>query len=473
MAKCLRGFFAFLPGITLFPAALAAQVSMMSPSQPASPTPDITMPSPAGGGVGLYRILEYLSVDSRLQRHQMDLAAGGQELSRQLQALGDIRRQMDLFDRTYGRGSPDPDAKSRKAETLLRFLGYGGLSARAIKAGGGDREKARRTLLARAGVDLDELVQRLRARQDVDLSLPYFQAKLPQAHVDWFREALRDPQLTSDRLLVRFLNDARAGMLFMVLARMDEPTVRALRTQVGLQSVYQDERMLWGLFNFGEALHVRAAGDPASIVLPGMPSASNAPNDTTQLCARVWADLLGCPVEDMGRVVPTIFRDGRSAYFYSVLAKQPRQKQVALLGLALPEPRALQCARRLYAAVRLPFADAYDDRRIGWRRLWDFQDLIMHAQVDSRTGQLIMPATPIAWHIALKSTDPLADEHDVEHLRREVAELGRSPEWVQAGPMESLLEIAESLEDARSDVLVAQRRSPAEKFATIQAVFAG
>ncbi|MBI2839393.1 MAG: hypothetical protein HYX75_13850 [Acidobacteria bacterium] len=472
MAKGPRGFFAFLPGIALFPAALAAQVSLMSPSQPASPAPGITMPTPTSGGAGLYRFLEYLSIDSRLQRRQMDLAGGGQELSRQLEALVEIRRLMDSFDRTYGRGALDAGSTSRKAGTLLRFLGYGDLSARTIKAGGGDREKARRILLSRAGVDLDELVQRLRAGQDVDLSLPYFQAKLPQAQVDWFREALRDPQLTSDRLLVRFLNDARAGMLYMVLARMDEPTVHALRTQVGLLVVYQDERLLWGLFNFGEALHVRTDGDPTSIVLPGMPSEPNAPIGSTRLCARVWADLLGCPVEDMARVVPTIFRDGRTAYFYSVLAKQPRQKQVALLGLALREPQALQCARRLYDAVRLPFADAYDDRRIGWRRLWDFQDLIMHAQIDSSTGQLVMPATPIAWHIALKSTDPLADEPDVEDLRRKVAELTRDPKWAHAGPMESLLEIAESLEDARSDVLVAQRRSPAEKFATIQAVFA-
>ncbi|MEW6365472.1 MAG: hypothetical protein AB1714_12670 [Acidobacteriota bacterium] len=471
---------ALLPAIDVPSAAVAVQ----------SPGGDWATGCTGMGGAGLYRYIECLMADYR-QFGRVAPRVKQNEIDRQLNALQQLRRKLDELERTYGAAPASPSVSMRKTADLLMFLGYEPGRDEMLKPAGGLDESLRRTLLARAGVDLEDLTQRLANGQNVTLSLPYFQAAIPQEHLRWFREALGEPKLSSDELLIRFLNDLQADMLYIVLARTEPVTLEFLRQEVGLRALYESERLLWGLYNFGDSLQVDIGTGVAQLVLPGMLSpseraqvkrdlASSSPSPWARdqvaldrLAMRIWSDLLGCSTQDSPRLTRSIFENGKSAYFVSVMAKQPRLKQQVLLGLRLPETQALDRARRLFRAARLPFADAYEQHRLSWRRLWDFQDLVMHAEIDERAGEIRMPASPLAWHIALSDGDPIEDQQDMERLLQKLgAAQGRSGrEKASLDPLESFLEIAEHLEDARGDVLLAQQKSPAEKFAAIQAIF--
>lgn len=448
-------------------------------------SPGLVAPNPSAGGAGLYRFLEYIATDSRLQAGCLAENRSA-DIGREVQALAQLREKLDELRQAGGDTRLNLVARPAPTARFLSFLGYEKIRERALKAGGGDAEKARRALLASAGFDLDDMVQRLKTGQDVDLSIPYFHARIPQEHLQWFREALGDPQLTSDSLLVRFLNDIRADMLYVVLARADATTRDFLRKSPGLRRLYQNGRLLWGLFNFGDALRATVGEGGNRIFLPGMPvsvsppcgpgspSVSLRPDEQRKaqlLCERIWNEILDCPLDDSERVVKRVFEDGRTGYFFWVLAKQPRLKQQVLLGMNLPESQVLGYVRRLFAAVRLPYADAYEQGRLGWRRLWDFGDLVAHVDVDPSTGELRLMGSPLAWHLALDDHDPIEDEASIVDLETKVASLSQRQEWKSTSAVESFLEIVESLGEARGDLLVGNAISPVEKFAAMQAVF--
>ncbi len=465
----------FAIGISLAVGVAVPQAPPASSIMGATPVIDFN-----GGNYGMPRYLQYLFLSHNLTFKPNESWEEHSDLRRQVRTLESLRTKLRDLDREFGPGPLSLVKKDSKTTALLTFMGYEKIPERIIEPAGGEEGRLRRMMIQRAGVDIELLVQRLRAGQEIDLHIPYFDAKLPDEQTAWFKDALHDPSLTSDRILPLFLTDWNADLLYMALVRMDEPARQLVRRSIGLRQVYLNRRLLWGLFNFGDSLIVDSSDKTTRIRLPGMPSLADLDADQNNRDAfanikrlettsiRIWSELLGCSVDDPEKLIHHIFENATMAYFYDVMSKQPTAKQQILLGVNLPPSEAISFAHRLFESVRLPYPSAYDAGRMDWSRRWDFQDLVTLVDVDEHAGIPRILGSPQAWHMALESSGgSFHDERDVEDIRRKLPE----DKQQSISPLESFLCIAERLNSDRGDILLANRISPVQAFEAIQAIF--
>jgi len=435
------------------------------------------------GGMGVTRFLRCLVNNDVIRPTGVELKKEEGEVARHAFLMGRFIQELRQMDSAHGDGPLNLTTNYQKTERVLTALGYRRIQEGVIEPAGSDEERIRRTMLHRAGVDLDFMVQRLRAGHDVVLKIPLLEARLPDEQVTWFREALNDPTLTSDRVLLRFLADWRCDLLYIGLMQMSEDARDLLRKSIGLRAVLQERRLLWGIYNFSDSLTADRTRDAVRIRLPGMAaweareraqklSTEDARSLITadERARKVWRGILGGPLEDQARVLRRLFEDEKTAYFAHSLSLLPAAKQRALLGLGLPEAQALETSRRLFEAVRLPNATSYEQGRISWTRLWDFQDLVTCLPFDESTGELRIVGSPAAWEIALEDSQLLLTEHDFEQVAHRISDR-RTRAPAGASQLEVVTRLAERLGDERTALLKNLQESPVRAFLAVHTLF--
>lgn len=464
-------------------------VPQMPSSPSGSPSTSSSSTSLSGGGVGFSRYMQYLAASPMRGLRRVEDEGVRADVERHVQMLEEIRMRVMDLDREFGQGPLNLRTKYQKTFKFLTYLGFEKIREGVISPGGGVNESVRRTLVQRAGLDLDTVVQKLRSGMDVDYSIPYLQARLPESQLAWFRDALKEPKLSSEAAIERLLADWHADLLYVTLVHQDGPARELLRRDIGLAALYNDPRLLWGLFNFGDSIIVDSSdGQQLAIRVPGAPSAGEAAAAQRALlqsvpppwasetisrrdaATRIWTEIAGCSPVEARSFIQRVFSDGRKAYFYAVLGRQPLIKQQVLLCLDGPLAEALSTSKRLFSHAKLPYESAYESGRLSWRKPWDFEDLITLVQVDPMTRRLRIPGSAASWKVGLQNDRPRnLDQAGIARITREIsgAQTRLASDPAARDDIESLLVVSKLLAETRDELVRTSRISPVQKFVAV------